>query len=145
MCDPGRRVSEIVSVVFFLCEWTTDAGWGGSFDIDLPTECDDEYWINDNPELAFKQPRGKPSIVAFFNCIIRLGRLHAFALQTIVSFKTYIFCESRLPMRLTVLAGVCQTSFGSAMGTTSCVGTRFRTEQVHRLCPRTPYVITERF
>lgn len=55
-----------------------------SFDIDLPTECDDEYWINDNPDLAFKQPPGKPSTVAMFNCILRLGRILAQAYRTIV-------------------------------------------------------------
>ena len=56
-----------------------------SFDLDLPIECDDEYWENDNPELAFKQPPGKPSLVTFFNCFLRLNQILAFALRTIVS------------------------------------------------------------
>lgn len=55
-----------------------------SFDVDLPIECDDEYWINPDPNLAFKQPEGKPSTVVFFNCVIRLIQIHAFALRTIV-------------------------------------------------------------
>ncbi|KIP05396.1 hypothetical protein PHLGIDRAFT_36445 [Phlebiopsis gigantea 11061_1 CR5-6] len=42
------------------------------FDIDLPVECDDEYWTNDNPELMFKQPPGKPSTVSMFVQIIHL-------------------------------------------------------------------------
>lgn len=56
-----------------------------SFDVELPLECDDEYWINEDPALAFKQPPGKPAKVAFFNCCIRLHQIHAFALRTIVS------------------------------------------------------------
>ncbi len=57
----------------------------GSFDIDLPTECDDEYWTASEPELAFKQPPGKPSKIAFFNCYVRLHQILAFAMRTIVS------------------------------------------------------------
>ena len=49
-------------------------------------ECDDEYWINPDPNLAFKQPEGKPSTVVFFNCALRLAQIHAFALRTIVCF-----------------------------------------------------------
>ena len=56
-----------------------------SFDVELPLECDDEYWINEDPSLAFKQPPGKPSTISFFNCVIRLNQIHAFALRTIVS------------------------------------------------------------
>ena len=55
-----------------------------SFDVELPLECDDEYWINEDPELTFKQPPGKPSTISFFNCNIRLNQIHAFALRTIV-------------------------------------------------------------
>ena len=29
------------------------------------TEVDDEYWTNPDPALAFKQPPGKPSKIAF--------------------------------------------------------------------------------
>lgn len=56
-----------------------------SFDLDMPIECDDEYWVNDNPELAFRQPPGKPSKVAYFNSLLRLNQILAFALRTIVS------------------------------------------------------------
>ena len=58
---------------------------GCSFDIDLPTECDDEYWTASEPELAFKQPPGKPSKITFFNCYVRLHQILAFAMRTIVS------------------------------------------------------------
>ena len=56
-----------------------------SFDVDYPIDCDDEYWVNDDPELAFKQPPGKPSKITFFNLLLRLKGLHAFAMRTIVS------------------------------------------------------------
>ena len=55
-----------------------------SIDVDLPIACDDEYWLNPDPNLAFKQPEGKPSIVTFFNCALRLAQINAFALRTIV-------------------------------------------------------------
>ncbi|KAI0649560.1 fungal-specific transcription factor domain-containing protein [Trametes meyenii] len=57
------------------------------FDLDLPTECDDEYWTHPDPAQAFKQPPGKPSAVAFFNCYIRLHQILAFALRTIYSIN----------------------------------------------------------
>ena len=53
--------------------------------MDLPVGCDDEYWENDDPNLAFKQPPGKPSRVSYFNCLIRQNQILAFALRTIVS------------------------------------------------------------
>lgn len=59
--------------------------------MELPLECDDEYWINEDPALAFKQPPGIPAKVAFFNCCIRLDQIHAFALRTIVSRLRTLF------------------------------------------------------
>ncbi|KAJ3518564.1 hypothetical protein NM688_g9420 [Phlebia brevispora] len=56
-------------------------------DADLPIECDDEYWINDDPSLAFKQPEGKPSTVTFFNCALRLMQINVFALRTVYSIN----------------------------------------------------------
>ncbi len=55
-----------------------------SFDLDPMTEVDDEYWENADPELAFKQPEGKPSKIAFANCLSRLQRILAYASRTIV-------------------------------------------------------------
>ncbi len=56
-----------------------------SFDVDPMTECDDEYWVHPDPSQAFRQPPGKPSTVAFCNAFIRLSKIQAFALRTIVS------------------------------------------------------------
>ena len=55
------------------------------YDIDLMTEVDDEYWTNPDPALAFKQPPGKPSKIAFVNQLNRLLKVLAFASRTIVS------------------------------------------------------------
>ncbi|KAI0737552.1 fungal-specific transcription factor domain-containing protein [Daedaleopsis nitida] len=53
------------------------------FDLDYMTECDDEYWTNPNPELAFKQPAGKPSKIAFANHLMKLLKILDFASRTI--------------------------------------------------------------
>jgi hypothetical protein len=58
---------------------------GCSFDVDLPADCDDEYWENDDPKLVFKQPVDKPSKIAFFISLIKLQQILAFSLRTIVS------------------------------------------------------------
>lgn len=57
---------------------------GISFDADLPLEVDDEYWENDDPELAFKQPEGKPSRVTAYNLWLRLTDIIDFVLRTFV-------------------------------------------------------------
>ncbi|KAJ7832688.1 fungal-specific transcription factor domain-containing protein, partial [Mycena olivaceomarginata] len=44
-------------------------------DADLPIECDDEFWENEDPARAFVQPAGKPSILTFFNCYLRLNNI----------------------------------------------------------------------
>ncbi|KAI0329728.1 hypothetical protein GY45DRAFT_1324710 [Cubamyces sp. BRFM 1775] len=50
-------------------------------DLELPLEVDDEYWENDNPELTFRQPEGKPSVVTAFVHWIKLSHIVAFALK----------------------------------------------------------------
>lgn len=57
-----------------------------SFDLDLPIECDDEYWETDNPEDAFKQPPGHPSYVSYFVWLIQITRILSSALRKIVRF-----------------------------------------------------------
>ncbi|KAJ7673799.1 fungal-specific transcription factor domain-containing protein [Mycena polygramma] len=49
------------------------------FDIDLPIECDDEYW--EHPTHPFQQPANIPSRVAFFNTLIRLQHILAWSLK----------------------------------------------------------------
>ncbi|OCH92284.1 hypothetical protein OBBRIDRAFT_791396 [Obba rivulosa] len=51
-------------------------------DLDLPVEVDDEYWENEDPELAFRQPPDKPSKISFFVSWIKLSQIIARALET---------------------------------------------------------------
>ncbi|KAJ7599306.1 fungal-specific transcription factor domain-containing protein [Mycena floridula] len=51
------------------------------FDVELPTDCDDEYWEHSDPTMAFKQPSDKPSIVSPFLSFIQLSELTALALR----------------------------------------------------------------
>ncbi|KIJ13153.1 hypothetical protein PAXINDRAFT_100848 [Paxillus involutus ATCC 200175] len=57
------------------------------FDLDLPIECDDEYWDHPDPEQAFKQPPDKPSTISFFTNYLKLNHILAFALRTIYSIN----------------------------------------------------------
>ena len=61
-----------------------------SMDLDLPAEVDDEYWENEDPELAFRQPPDKPSKVSFFVSWIKLSQIIARALETFVSYDTLL-------------------------------------------------------
>ncbi|KAK7024381.1 Gypsy retrotransposon integrase-like protein 1 [Paramarasmius palmivorus] len=53
------------------------------FDLEMPVECDDEYWEHPDPNQAFRQPPGRPSYVAAFNSYLKLMRLLGIALRTI--------------------------------------------------------------
>ncbi|KAI0309699.1 fungal-specific transcription factor domain-containing protein [Amylostereum chailletii] len=57
------------------------------FDLDLPADCDDEYWTHPDPAQAFKQPSGKPSSISFFISAIKLNQILGFALRTIYSIN----------------------------------------------------------
>ncbi|PIL36105.1 transcription factor [Ganoderma sinense ZZ0214-1] len=52
-------------------------------DLDLPLEVDDEFWENEDPELAFRQPDGKPALVSCFVHWIKLSHVVAYALKTL--------------------------------------------------------------
>lgn len=57
------------------------------FDLDMPLECDDEYWEHPDPDKTFKQPPGKPSLVSHFVNVLKLNHILAFALRTIYSIN----------------------------------------------------------
>ncbi|GJE89788.1 Zn(II)2Cys6 transcription factor [Phanerochaete sordida] len=57
------------------------------FDLDYPIECDDEYWVTDDPQQAFKQPPGKPAMVIHFIQSLKLTEIHTRALRTIYSLQ----------------------------------------------------------
>ncbi|KAJ7169255.1 fungal-specific transcription factor domain-containing protein [Mycena crocata] len=69
---------------------TSSAGTGrpcaiqnDDFDLDPPIEVDEEYW--EHPTHPFQQPPGIPSRVSFFNALLRLNHLLAFALKMLNS------------------------------------------------------------
>ena len=70
-----------------------------SFDLDFPTECDDEYWFTaeQNEEASklvsptslqqpviFKQPADKPSLITAFVLRLKLDKVLAMLVKTIV-------------------------------------------------------------
>ncbi|KAJ7032357.1 fungal-specific transcription factor domain-containing protein [Mycena alexandri] len=55
------------------------------FDIQLPTEVDDEYWEHEDPARAFRQPLSKPSKVAFFTAFLKLNKILSFSLRILYS------------------------------------------------------------
>ncbi|GJE90306.1 fungal specific transcription factor domain-containing protein [Phanerochaete sordida] len=59
------------------------------FDLDFPTECDDEFWVAENPEQAFKQPSGRPSTVSHFVWYLKLMQINSRALQNIYSLQGF--------------------------------------------------------
>lgn len=52
-------------------------------DVDLPVECDDEYWDNPDPSLAFQQPPGKPPNISYFIYRLKLNQIQNIALRTL--------------------------------------------------------------
>ena len=76
----------------------SNAAFDLSFDLDLPVECDDEYWSPADPKDAFKQPAGKPSKMSFFIAYLKLSQILAFALRTIVSSVTLCYTANCRPM-----------------------------------------------
>ncbi|RXW16420.1 hypothetical protein EST38_g9435 [Candolleomyces aberdarensis] len=55
------------------------------FDLELPIECDDEYWDDPNSELRLKQPEGKPSLITAFTLSIRFNQILDISMRTIYS------------------------------------------------------------
>ncbi|KAI0666887.1 fungal-specific transcription factor domain-containing protein [Trametes maxima] len=56
-------------------------------DLEMPIEVDDEYWLNDDPEKAFRQPEGKPSAVSAFVSLIKLSHIVSCAMRTLYSAR----------------------------------------------------------
>ncbi|KAH9926301.1 fungal-specific transcription factor domain-containing protein [Epithele typhae] len=76
-------------------EWQSSYGLGRppcvhdeDIDAHLPTECDDEYWLNAEGEAVFQQPPDKPSRITGFNLSIRLAQIVAFASRTLYALNS---------------------------------------------------------
>ncbi|GJE89791.1 fungal specific transcription factor domain-containing protein [Phanerochaete sordida] len=57
------------------------------FDVDYPADCDDEYFLTDDPKTAFKQPSSRPSSIAQFVWYLKLSRINARALRELYSLQ----------------------------------------------------------
>ncbi|KAF9009900.1 fungal-specific transcription factor domain-containing protein, partial [Cyathus striatus] len=57
-------------------------------DLDMPVECDDEYWENEDPKKRFRQPSGKPTIISAFIYQLRLNRIMGFAMRSLYHVKS---------------------------------------------------------
>ncbi|KAK0219153.1 fungal-specific transcription factor domain-containing protein [Armillaria fumosa] len=58
------------------------------FDVELPVECDDEYWdIRSDGEVRFCQPGNKPSKISYFNAQIRLSGIMSVVMRNLYSIK----------------------------------------------------------
>ncbi|KAJ3517005.1 hypothetical protein NLJ89_g774 [Agrocybe chaxingu] len=55
------------------------------FDLDLPIDCDDEYWEHPDPNQRFKQPPNKPSSTTYFILQIKLFRILSYCVRAIYS------------------------------------------------------------
>lgn len=103
-----------------------------SFDLDLPIECDDEYWETPDPEQAFKQPHNKPSVLAYFNCFLKLNQVLAFSLRTIVSCLSFQTSSAASLLRLVFHQQIKDPAWvrRAAVGAAHCRRAGFRVEQV---------------
>ncbi|KAK6974895.1 hypothetical protein R3P38DRAFT_3296176 [Favolaschia claudopus] len=59
----------------------TSGHFGSCLDIEPPLEVDDRFW--EDPIHPFKQPRGVPSTVTFFNCLLQLNHILSVGLTTV--------------------------------------------------------------
>jgi hypothetical protein len=89
-CYTGRSaVTQEEELVFFSLGFKAGraSDMSDSFDVDFLVECDDEYWEHPDPTLRFKQPPGKPSIVAFAIALHRLMGLYGIILRVVVRLR----------------------------------------------------------
>ncbi|KAJ3495824.1 hypothetical protein NLJ89_g10571 [Agrocybe chaxingu] len=57
------------------------------FDLDMPVECDDEYWEHPDPEQRFKQPPNKPCTITGFVLFLRLMHIMSCCIRGIYSLN----------------------------------------------------------
>ena len=68
-----------------VCILILNNGVSYSYDVELPIDCDDEFWDHPDSTLNFKQPPGKPSTMTFFHCYLHLHDILATAMRALVS------------------------------------------------------------
>ena len=112
-----------------------------SFDLALPTECDDEYWFTPEGEPSFEQPPDKPSTVTAFVYALKLGQILAFAMRTVVSglsSDSNHQCNLNLPVVLNQQIASAARAVRRAMGPAHRRRPRLCTQQLVGLAPELP-------
>jgi hypothetical protein len=71
----------------------------GDFDQAYPAECDDECWDHPDPEQAFVQPAGKPSIMSCWMHYLKLLEILSFAKSTIFTVRRSALWKDIFPPR----------------------------------------------
>ncbi|KAF5376828.1 hypothetical protein D9757_008888 [Collybiopsis confluens] len=57
------------------------------FDLELPIDCDDEYWVTSTSGDFFEQPPDKPSKIAFIRSFLEANVILSYALRTMYSIN----------------------------------------------------------
>ncbi|CAA7269974.1 unnamed protein product [Cyclocybe aegerita] len=57
------------------------------YDLDLPIDCDDEYWEHVDPAKRFKQPPNKPSLASAFIMHIKMTQVMTYCIRGIYSLR----------------------------------------------------------
>ncbi|KAF5313808.1 hypothetical protein D9758_017922 [Tetrapyrgos nigripes] len=57
------------------------------YDLEYLTECDEEYWENEDPDKAFVQPEGTPSRMAYWNHYIKFAEIVGFAQRLVYPLR----------------------------------------------------------
>ncbi|KAK7044115.1 Gypsy retrotransposon integrase-like protein 1 [Paramarasmius palmivorus] len=73
------------------------------FDIDLPAECDDEYWESVGSGKPFVQPRGKPSTTSYFVTLLKLLDILSLVERTLLRALSQtddwaVYCQKNRPL-----------------------------------------------
>ncbi|KAF8650427.1 hypothetical protein AX16_005231 [Volvariella volvacea WC 439] len=69
------------------------------YDLDLPVNCDDEYWEHPDPQLAWKQPAGKLSMSYAFIALVQLVEILGVAQRSIYSVRRAGLLSDQTPPR----------------------------------------------
>ncbi|CAA7270211.1 unnamed protein product [Cyclocybe aegerita] len=57
------------------------------YDLDMPIDCDDEYWEHPDLEKRFKQPLNKPSLISAFIQQLKLMQILSYCIRGIYSLR----------------------------------------------------------
>lgn len=68
------------------------------YDLDLPTEADDEFWEAEQPDQCFRQPAHVPAQVTAFNLWIKLTQVIAFTIRALYAVDNSKIFFGKFPL-----------------------------------------------